>query len=76
MPRGVPAVPTALFVRYASCCPTGRCGAFRPQILGDDDPTPDGTAARDYVHVTDLASAHVLALDHLAGGGGSLELNL
>jgi UDP-arabinose 4-epimerase len=46
------------------------------EIFGDDYPTPDGTAVRDYVHVTDLAAAHVLALDHLAGGGASLQLNL
>ena len=46
------------------------------EIFGDDYPTPDGTAVRDYVHVSDLASAHVLALDHLAGGGASLQLNL
>jgi UDP-glucose 4-epimerase len=38
------------------------------QILGTDYPTPDGTAVRDYIHVLDLADAHVLALDALAGG--------
>jgi UDP-glucose-4-epimerase GalE len=45
-------------------------------ILGTDYPTPDGTAVRDYIHVQDLAEAHVRALEHLLGGGGSLELNL
>jgi UDP-glucose-4-epimerase GalE len=45
-------------------------------VLGTDYPTPDGTAVRDYVHVADLAEAHVRALDHLASGGGSLTLNL
>lgn len=45
-------------------------------IFGTDYPTPDGTAVRDYVHVTDLAEAHVKALKHLIGGGASLELNL
>lgn len=46
------------------------------EIYGTDYPTPDGTAIRDYVHVADLAAAHVLALDHLAAGGESLRLNL
>jgi UDP-glucose-4-epimerase GalE len=46
------------------------------QIFGDDYETPDGTCLRDYVHVTDLASAHVLALDALAGGGPSRIYNL
>jgi UDP-arabinose 4-epimerase len=45
-------------------------------LFGTDHPTPDGTAVRDYVHVGDLADAHVAALDHLAGGGESLALNL
>ncbi|HTZ35602.1 MAG TPA: UDP-glucose 4-epimerase GalE [Stellaceae bacterium] len=45
-------------------------------IFGADYPTPDGTAIRDYVHVEDLASAHVLALDYLARGGASTALNL
>jgi UDP-glucose-4-epimerase GalE len=46
------------------------------EIYGKDYPTPDGTAIRDYVHVTDLAEAHVLALRHLLSGGASVELNL
>lgn len=45
-------------------------------IFGNDYDTPDGTALRDYVHVTDLASAHVLALQHLLKGGENLTLNL
>ncbi len=45
-------------------------------IFGTDYPTPDGTAVRDYIHVTDLADAHVRALVHLLEGGKSLELNL
>lgn len=45
-------------------------------ILGTDYPTPDGTAVRDYVHVTDLADAHVLALRELLAGGVSDSLNL
>ncbi len=46
------------------------------EIRGTDYPTQDGTCIRDYVHVSDLARAHVLALRHLTGGGASLELNL
>ena len=45
-------------------------------IFGTDYPTPDGTAIRDYIHVHDLAEAHVLALDYLAKGGASVALNL
>ncbi len=46
------------------------------QIFGEDYPTPDGTAIRDYVHVIDLAQAHLLALEWLAGGGESNIFNL
>jgi UDP-glucose-4-epimerase GalE len=46
------------------------------EICGVDYPTPDGTAVRDYIHVMDLAVAHVCALRHLALGGESLALNL
>lgn len=46
------------------------------RIFGTDYPTPDGTAIRDYVHVTDLASAHVKALEYLQRGGESTALNL
>jgi UDP-glucose 4-epimerase len=45
-------------------------------VFGRDYPTPDGTAIRDYVHVADLAEAHVLALEHLRSGGDSDFLNL
>lgn len=45
-------------------------------IFGSDYPTPDGTAIRDYIHVEDLADAHVRALDHLMSGGPSITLNL
>jgi UDP-arabinose 4-epimerase len=45
-------------------------------ILGTDYPTPDGTAVRDYIHVTDLADAHVRALRELMAGGASDTLNL
>lgn len=52
--------------------------ALRPplQVLGTDYPTPDGTAVRDYIHVWDLAEAHVAALRHLLAGGASARLNL
>jgi UDP-arabinose 4-epimerase len=45
-------------------------------IYGTDYPTPDGTAIRDYIHVQDLAEAHLCALEHLADGGESAALNL
>ena len=45
-------------------------------VFGDDYETPDGTAIRDYVHVADLAGAHILALDFLRSGGRSDYLNL
>jgi len=45
-------------------------------IFGRNYPTPDGTAIRDYVHVTDLADAHILALKYLSDGGSSEFLNL
>ena len=48
----------------------------RLEIFGDDYPTPDGTCIRDYIHVTDLAAGHLLALDHLIKGGASATLNL
>ena len=46
------------------------------QINGSDYPTPDGTCVRDYVHVNDLADAHIRALQHLEKGGDSLAINL
>jgi UDP-glucose 4-epimerase len=45
-------------------------------ILGDDYPTEDGTCIRDYIHVTDLAAAHVLGLKYLIDGGQSDRFNL
>jgi UDP-glucose 4-epimerase len=44
-------------------------------IFGTDYPTPDGTGVRDYIHVQDLARAHLLALDYLTAGGESQTLN-
>jgi UDP-glucose-4-epimerase GalE len=46
------------------------------QVFGEDYPTPDGTCLRDYVHVTDLAAAHLLALDALRRGAKSTVYNL
>ena len=45
-------------------------------VFGDEYPTPDGTAIRDYIHVSDLCAAHVLALNHLRKGGQSECINL
>jgi UDP-glucose-4-epimerase GalE len=46
------------------------------EVFGTDYPTPDGTCIRDYIHVNDLADAHVLALEHLANGADSIAVNL
>jgi UDP-glucose 4-epimerase len=45
-------------------------------VFGTDYPTPDGTGVRDYIHVADLASAHLNALDYLRAGGPSLTANV
>jgi len=45
-------------------------------VFGDDYPTPDGTCIRDYIHITDLIDAHLLALTHLMDGGASDVFNL
>ena len=49
---------------------------MRYTIYGDDYKTPDGTCLRDYIHVVDLADAHVLALEYLRKGGESDIFNL
>ena len=46
------------------------------QVYGTDYPTPDGTCVRDYIHVDDLATAHIAAIDHLAGGGDTTAVNV
>jgi UDP-arabinose 4-epimerase len=46
------------------------------EVFGDDHGTPDGTCVRDYIHVSDLADAHVRAVRWLLDGGGSLRVNL
>ena len=45
-------------------------------VFGDDYPTPDGTCIRDYIHVVDLAEAHIAALESLIGGGPSDRFNV
>src|SRR6056300_1651682 len=62
-----------LLVKVACEAATGR----RPgvSIFGTDFPTPDGTGLRDYIHVEDLATAHLDALDYLRNGGESTTLN-
>jgi UDP-glucose 4-epimerase len=62
-----------LLVKVACEAATGR----RPgvSIFGTDFPTPDGTGLRDYIHVQDLAAAHLDALTYLRGGGKSATLN-
>jgi UDP-glucose 4-epimerase len=51
-------------------------GAPQLEIFGTDYPTPDGTGVRDYIHVSDLAAAHLLALDALTGGAASTAYNV
>jgi len=46
------------------------------QVFGSDYPTPDGTCVRDYIHVSDLATVHVKALEHLAAGKDSFAVNV
>jgi len=62
-----------LLIKVASEAIVGK----RPHvsIFGTDYPTPDGTGIRDYIHVADLARAHLAALDHLRRGGDSAVLN-
>jgi UDP-arabinose 4-epimerase len=56
----------------------GAALGFEPpvRVMGTDYPTHDGTAIRDYIHVEDLAKAHIVALDYLASGGESTAINL
>ncbi|MEW9920414.1 UDP-glucose 4-epimerase GalE [Marimonas sp. MJW-29] len=60
-------VPLALMAAY---------GRSELQVFGTDYPTPDGTCIRDYIHVHDLAHAHLMALNYLLNGGESVALNL
>ena len=69
-----PAMPEAPHLIKAAC--EAACGTREGlTVFGDDYDTPDGTGVRDYVHVGDLAEAHVRAMEYLVGGGGSEVLN-
>lgn len=70
-PRGIP----NNLMPYIAQVAVGR--RARLQVFGGDWPTPDGTGVRDYLHVMDLAEAHVAALEHLHGGAtGAIPVNL
>jgi UDP-glucose 4-epimerase len=60
-------------IKVASQAALGQRGHM--EIFGTDFDTPDGTGVRDYIHVSDLIAAHVLALERLRAGGGSLVAN-
>ena len=60
-------------IKVASETALGKRAAM--QVFGTDYPTPDGTCMRDYIHVSDLAAAHRLALQRLRAGGGNLVAN-
>ncbi|MDJ0699724.1 MAG: UDP-glucose 4-epimerase GalE [Woeseiaceae bacterium] len=62
-----------LLVKVACEAATGK--RDKVSIFGTDYPTPDGTGLRDYIHVEDLATAHLDALDYLRGGGEPTTLN-
>lgn len=58
------------------CCQAALGKRSSVSIFGTDYPTPDGSGIRDYIHIEDLASAHLAALSHLNSGGGPLVLNV
>jgi UDP-glucose 4-epimerase len=69
-PRGIPNNLTPLVARVAA----GRMPELK--VYGDNWSTPDGTGVRDYIHVVDLAQAHVKAVEYLLAGRDSLTVNL
>jgi UDP-glucose 4-epimerase len=69
-PRGIP----NNLVPYIAQVAVGKLPEL--QIFGNDYPTPDGTGVRDYIHVMDLASGHMRALEKLAAGPGLVTYNL
>ncbi|MFZ3254893.1 MAG: NAD-dependent epimerase/dehydratase family protein, partial [Syntrophales bacterium] len=58
------------------CCQAALGMREAVAIFGTDYPTPDGTGIRDYIHIEDLASAHLAALKYLEGGGESTTFNV
>ena len=66
--------PETHLIPRALLAAAGRIG--RLEVYGDDYPTPDGTCVRDYIHVSDLARAHLLALRRLIEGSNNMRLNL
>lgn len=66
--------PEAHLIPRALMAANGEIDAL--DIFGTDYPTPDGTAVRDYIHVCDLADAHIAALRYLQSGGETIALNL
>ena len=58
------------------CCQAALGMRPKVDIFGADYPTPDGTGIRDYIHIEDLAAAHLMALSYLEGGGDSTTLNV
>ncbi len=64
---------STLLIKVAAETALGR--REKISIFGTDYPTPDGTGVRDYIHVEDLADAHLKAMDYLEGGGESTILN-
>jgi UDP-glucose 4-epimerase len=58
------------------CCQAALGMRDAVSVFGTDYPTPDGTGIRDYIHIEDLASAHLSALSHLEGGGDSSTFNV
>jgi UDP-glucose 4-epimerase len=69
-PRGRPSGLVSLLARVAA----GELSEI--QVAGSDWPTPDGTAVRDYVHIQDVAQAHLAALQSLAHSHGAMALNV
>jgi UDP-arabinose 4-epimerase len=67
-------LPETHLIPRAMMAAAGTIGAL--DVYGSDYDTPDGTCVRDYIHVVDLAQAHMLALEHLLGGGENLAVNV